>query len=186
MPSIVSQLDKHKLPSSPDRLAAFAPDMMTVPGTRPKDFLSIWLLWTTWTSEVVKVPVVPIVAPLVVFFLLDQVPNMEDRMRTAQVLDAYRAAVYPVVATLGGRPAPEVLPEWQPRDWEQWWEMFKTGTSSFFDWQAVREACGLGVPLQSAPAPNPHPRCVLPLFLTEARRAPDFWSLSFLSARSSA
>lgn len=107
-------------------------------------------------------------------------------MRTAQVLDAYRAAVYPVVATLGGRPAPEVLPDWQPRDWEEWWEMLKTGTSSFFDWQAVREACGLGVPLQSAPAPNPHPRCVLPVFLTEARRAPDFWSLSFLSARSSA
>jgi hypothetical protein len=149
MPYLLQRLEVDRLPTNDMTLRRFAPDMMPVAGTRPKDFLMIWTMWVQW-AKTASIPSVPLVAPLIAFFLLDSVPTLEDRARLVQILDSYRHSVNDVLTSLGGRQRHEVLPDWNQDRWTEWTEMLQTGKTSLFDWQAVREVCGLGVPPAAA------------------------------------
>lgn len=149
MPYLLHRLEVDRLPTNEISLLQFAPDMMPVAGTRPKDFLMIWTMWVKW-AKAEGIPSVPLVAPLIAFFLLNSVPTLGDRTRLVQILDSYRHAVNDVLSNLGGRARHEVLPDWDEDRWTEWTEMLQTGKTSLFDWQAVREACGLGVPPAAA------------------------------------
>lgn len=145
MPYLLARFESDRLPTNEMTLKQFAPDMMPVTGTRPKDFLMIWSLWISWTKRDIHVPSVPLVAPLITYFVLDSVKVLDDRARLVQILDMYRQSVNDVIANLGGRNAHELMPDWDKTRWTEWSAMLQTGTRSLFDWRAIREVCGLGV-----------------------------------------
>lgn len=149
MPYLLQRLDADRLPTNDVTLLHFAPDMMPVAGTRPKDFLMLWTMWVKW-AKTASIPSVPLVAPLITFFLLDSVPTLEDRARLVQILDSYRHSVNEVLSSLGGQHPNVVLPDWTQDRWTEWTEMLQTGRTSLFDWKAVREVCGLGIPPAAA------------------------------------
>lgn len=162
--SLLRRFETDKLPTSDEALLRFAPDMMPVAGTRPKDFLMIWRMWVDWTEHELGIPTIPLVAPLIALFLLDKIVSMDDRTRLVQILDLYRQAAFDVMVTLGGKPPNGLLPQWKSDQWHEWYAMLQTGQTSLFDWRSIREACGMGLTARATPAAPPQSWVLPPPF----------------------
>ncbi|BGP21439.1 hypothetical protein JCM10295v2_000314 [Rhodotorula toruloides] len=143
-------LSEVKLPIVQSMLAEFAPEMMVIHGCRPKDYLSVFEEYKDWSHKR-GIPTFPLTGATAVYFLIDRISRLDDRIRVVQILELYRAATINVFLTLGGRPRASFGLGWTDSDWASWLLFVEQAEIRVHEWLSVREACGIST---SRPAPS--------------------------------